>query len=246
MQAMISPPRSERQTCRAARLAVAVALALATAACNQQGQALTDGLPLNLRGTLWLRFTLAPVQPGLEPPFLRLDLGRGVPSGSELYLPDGNLNAELSTWIPQPPLEKNIFLLQFSTFSQQAQAPVTAYVKIPGTVGLWFSPQLLTTQPTSLKEMSGVSILDMLAAFWSWLLSPSSSLAYIVLGLLTAWCLSRAFKRGGEWRLWTAVFSALALLQGMVPMPYSRYSGAYSRSTRSRCCRLYCGGCDGS
>lgn len=45
MQAMISPPRSERQTCRAARLAVAVALALATAACNQQGQALTDGLP---------------------------------------------------------------------------------------------------------------------------------------------------------------------------------------------------------
>ena len=182
---------------------------------------LTDGLPLNLRGTLWLRFTLAPVQPGLEPPFLRLDLGRGVPSGSELYLPDGNLNAELSTWIPQPPLEKNIFLLQFSTFSQQAQAPVTAYVKIPGTVGLWFSPQLLTTQPTSLKEMSGVSILDMLAAFWSWLLSPSSSLAYIVLGLLTAWCLSRAFKRGGEWRLWTAVFSALALLQGMVPMPYS-------------------------
>ncbi len=182
---------------------------------------LADGLPLNLRGTLWLRFTLAPVQPGLEPPFLRLDLGRGVPAGSELYLPEGNLDAALSTWIPQPPLEKNIFLLRFSTFSQQAQVPVTAYVKIPGTVGLWFSPQLLTTPTTSLKEMSGVSILDMLAAFWSWLLSPSSSLVYIVLGLLTAWCLSRAFKRGGEWRLWTAVFSALALLQGMVPMPYS-------------------------
>lgn len=182
---------------------------------------LSDGLPLNLRGTLWLRFTLPPTQPGLEPPFLRLDLGRGVPAGAEMYLPDGNLNAALTTWIPQPPLEKNIFLLQFLGFSRQAQAPVTVYVKIPGAVGLWFAPQLLTTEAVSLKGMSGVSLLDMLAVFWSWLLAPSSSLVYIVLGVLTLWCLSRAFRRGGEWRLWTAVFSALALLQGLVPMPYS-------------------------
>lgn len=88
---------------------------------------LSGGLPLNLRGTLWLRFSLPPAQPGLEPPFLRLDLGRGAPAGSELYLPDGNLNAALTTWIPQPPLEKNIFLLQLLGFSRQAQAPVTVY-----------------------------------------------------------------------------------------------------------------------
>ena len=181
----------------------------------------SSGLPLSLKGTLWLRFTLPPAPPGLEPPFLRLDLGGDTPAGAVLYMPDGNLNATLTTWIPQAPLEKNVFLLQLLGLAHQAQSPVTIYVKIPGSVGLWFAPQLLTTQPVSLEAMSGASILDMLAVFWSWLLSPSSSLVYVVLGLCTAWCLARAFRRGGEWRLWTAVFSVLALLQGMVPMPYA-------------------------
>lgn len=182
---------------------------------------LSSGLPLSLRGTLWLRFTLPPAQPGLEPPFLRLDLGRDTPAGAVLYMPDGNLNAAMTTWIPQAPLEKNIFLLQLLGLSPQTQAPVTIYVKIPGAVGLWFAPQLLTTPPVNLEDMSGASILDMLTVFWSWLLSPSSSLVYVVLGLFTVWCLSRAFRRGGEWRLWTAVFAVLALLQGMIPMPYA-------------------------
>lgn len=44
MQAMNPLTRPEGQTRRAARLA-AIALVLALAACNQQGQALTDGLP---------------------------------------------------------------------------------------------------------------------------------------------------------------------------------------------------------
>ncbi len=182
---------------------------------------LSAGLPLNLRGTLWLRFTLPPAPAGLETPFLRLDLGRDAPAGAVLYMPDGNVNASLTTWIPQSPVEKNIFVLQLLGFSQQAQMPVTIYIKIPGAVGLWFAPQLLITQETSLKDMSGASILEMLAVFWSWLLSPSSSLVYVVLGALTVWCLARAFRRGGEWRLWTAVFSVLALLAGMVPMPYA-------------------------
>ena len=30
----------------------------------------SSGLPLSLKGTLWLRFTLPPAPPGLEPPFL--------------------------------------------------------------------------------------------------------------------------------------------------------------------------------
>ena len=182
---------------------------------------LSAGLPLNLRGTLWLRFTLPPAPAGLETPFLRLDLGRDAPAGAVLYMPDGNINAALTTWIPQSPVEKNIFVLQLLGFSQQAQMPVTIYIKIPGAVGLWFAPQLLITQEASLKDMPGASILEMLAVFWSWLLSPSSSLVYVVLGVLTVWCLARAFRRGGEWRLWTAVFSVLALLAGMVPMPYA-------------------------
>ncbi len=182
---------------------------------------LSSGLPVSLRGTLWLRFTLPPAPSGLEPPFLRLDLGWDTPAGAVLYMPDGNLNAALATWIPQAPVEKNIFLLQLLGLSHQAQAPVTIYVKIPGAVGLWFAPQLLTTPPVSLEDMSGASILDMLAVFWSWLLSPSSSLVYVVLGALTVWCLARAFRRGGEWRLWTAVFAVLIFLQGMIPMPYA-------------------------
>ncbi|MBS1180626.1 MAG: pilus biosis CpaD protein [Proteobacteria bacterium] len=44
MQAMNPLPRSDRQPFRPAKL-TAVALVLALAACNQQGQALTDGLP---------------------------------------------------------------------------------------------------------------------------------------------------------------------------------------------------------
>ena len=40
------------------------------------------GLPLRLKGTLWLRFTLPPAPPGFEPPFLRLDLGRDTPAGA--------------------------------------------------------------------------------------------------------------------------------------------------------------------
>ena len=192
---------------------------------TQENQArfspLSAGLPLNLRGTVWLRFTLPPAPAGLETPFLRLDLGTDAPAGAVLYMPDGNLNAALTTWIPQYPVEKNIFVLQLLGFSHQAQTPVTVYVKIPGAVGLWFAPQLLTTQDASLKDMSGASILEMLAVFWSWLLSPSSSLVYVVLGALTVWCLARAFRRGGEWRLWTAVFAVLALLEGMVPMPYA-------------------------
>ena len=179
------------------------------------------GLPLRLKGTLWLRFTLPPAPPGFEPPFLRLDLGRDTPAGAVLYMPDGNLNAALTTWVPQVPLEKNIFPLQLLGLAQQAQAPVTIYVKIPGAVSLWFAPQLLTVAPVSLTDMPGTSVLDMLAVFWSWLLSPSSSLVYVVLGLFTMWCLARAFRQGGEWRLWTAVFAVLTLLQGMIPMPYA-------------------------
>ncbi len=60
MQAMNPLPRSDRQPFRSAKL-TAVALVLALAACNQQGQALTDGLPADgYRSTYPIAVTDAP------------------------------------------------------------------------------------------------------------------------------------------------------------------------------------------
>lgn len=168
--------------------------------------------PLNLdkmpreTGTVWLRFTLAPKVLDARPTTYLLDMGEGVPGTPTLYLPKLNVLTDTTEWQDFTPSQRSIFLMPDAQTS-----PVTAYIKMSGMPGLWFSPMLRTPHnaATALER----------------LLRPA---VIVVLGVVMLLCLLRSLTERGEWRFWTSLYTGAALLhsvwggptllQGHVPM----------------------------
>ncbi len=160
---------------------------------------LSEGVPLDFSGTLWLRFTLAPTKNPQEEGQVVLDLSSHAPRGAVVYTPKSEpgekgpsiwqgRRADGSGMYKLPPAHKEI--------------PTSIYVRIPGTPDLWFAPALRTAENV---ETSG----DKTFLY----------LTMCLLGVLVAVCLLRAFRDGGEWRLWTAVLAALLLAQPILKIP---------------------------
>lgn len=160
---------------------------------------LSEGIPFDFAGTLWLRFTLAPAEMPLDEGQIVLDLGSHAPKGSIIYTPKSEPGATgPSIWQGRRADGSGMYKLP----SAHTESPTTIYVRIPGTPDLWFAPSLRTSDNAETSGDKTILYLTM-----------------CVLGVFTAVCLLRAFRDGGEWRLWTAVLAALILAQPILTIP---------------------------
>lgn len=148
-------------------------------------------------GIMWLRFTLAPLPQGAKPGAMLLDMGSSVPEGPVLYEPHANPLTENVEWREVVPTQRAVLLLPEAT-----SEPQTCYIRLDGLPGLWFEPMLRTPQDA--------------ANNWGSLSGTAAILALAVVMLL---CLLRGLSEKGQWRVWTALYVAVALAQAIMGMP---------------------------
>ncbi len=157
-------------------------------------------------GVTWLRFTLAPLPEGGHPQAILLDLGQDVPADSVLYEPRINPITDGLEWREVPPGDRNLLLLP-----EAGPEPRTCYIRLDGLPGIWFSPMLRTPQNA--------------ATDWTRLSHKAALLALCVVMLL---CLLRGFSEKGQWRIWTSLYVAMAIVHGFMGMPAYGSSGITS------------------
>lgn len=148
-------------------------------------------------GVTWLRFTLAPLPAGERPATMLLDMGESVPGEPVLYEPVQNSLSGALEWRETSPAQRNVLLLP-----EAGKEALTCYIRLDGLPGLWFSPTLRTPQDA--------------ATNWG---SLARTAAMLALGVVMLLCLLRGLSEKGQWRIWTALYVAVALAQGMIGMP---------------------------
>ena len=159
--------------------------------------------PLNVKalprlaGVMWLRFTLAPLPAGGRSQALLLDMGPDVPADPVLYQPALSPIADSIEWREILPTHRNVLLLP-----EPGAEAITCYIRLDGLPGIWFSPTLRTPQDA--------------ATNWG---SLSGTAALLALGVVMLLCLLRGLSERGQWRVWTALYVGVALLQGALGMP---------------------------
>lgn len=159
--------------------------------------------PLNLEkipretGTVWLRFTLAPRVLEARPSTYLLDMGEGVPGTPTLYVPKLNVLTDSTEWQDFTPSQRSIFLMPDAQTN-----PITAYIKMAGMPGLWFTPMLRTPHnaATALERLVRPAVI-------------------VVLGVVMLLCLLRGLTERGEWRFWTSLYTGAALLHSVWGVP---------------------------
>ena len=159
--------------------------------------------PLNLRdlpqdtGAVWLRFTLAGRPAEVRPATMLLDMGDGVPDTPTLFVPKFNVLSGATEWQSFTPTQRSVFLMP-----ETRAEPVTAYIRMEGLPGVWFSPVLRTPH-------NAATAMERLAR-------PAVIVALAVVMLL---CLLRGLTERGEWRVWTSLYTAAALVHAMWGIP---------------------------
>lgn len=155
-----------------------------------------EALP-RAEGVVWLRFTLAPLARDEKPATLLLDMGPSVPGTPMLYDPERNDLSGALEWRESSPAQRNVLLLP----EAQSEA-MTCYIRLDGVPGLWFAPTVRTPGDA--------------ATNWGSLARTGAMLA---LGVVMLLCLLRGVSENGQWRVWTALYVAVALAQALVGMP---------------------------
>lgn len=159
--------------------------------------------PLDVRhlphvtGVAWLRFVLDAATPGQENSAILLDMGESVPGTPTLYNPLFDTLSNAVEWRENTPTSRNVLLLPRAG----AEAQV-CFLRLDGLPGLWFSP-MLRTPHNAATDLSGLA-------------SKSALVALAVVMLL---CLLRGLSEHGQWRIWTALYVAAALVQGYFGVP---------------------------
>ncbi|WP_165177750.1 HAMP domain-containing sensor histidine kinase [Desulfovibrio sp. ZJ369] len=148
-------------------------------------------------GVTWLRFTLAPLPAGQRPATMLLDMGESVPGEPVLYEPVQNSLSGALEWRETSPEQRNVLLLP-----EAGKEALTCYIRLDGLPGLWFSPIVRTPQDA--------------ATNWD---SLARTAAMLALGVVMLLCLLRGLSEKGQWRIWTALYVAVALAQGVIGMP---------------------------
>lgn len=155
-----------------------------------------DNLP-EQEGVIWLRFTIAPLAPDARPQTFLLDMGESVPGTAVLFEPFRNELSGAQEWRENVPAQRNILLLP-----EAASEAIPCYIRMDGLPGPWFDPMIRTPQ-------NAASNLGSLA----------QNGAILALAVVMFICLLRGASEKGQWRFWTAMFVAVALLQAFLGMP---------------------------
>lgn len=159
--------------------------------------------PLDVRhlphvaGVTWLRFVLDAAAPGQENSAILLDMGESVPGTPTLYNPLFDTLSNAVEWRENTPTSRNVLLLPKAGGEAQV-----CFVRLDGLPGLWFAP-MLRTPHNAATDLSGLA-------------SKSALVALAVVMLL---CLLRGLSEHGQWRIWTALYVAAALIQGYFGVP---------------------------
>lgn len=148
-------------------------------------------------GVMWLRFTLAPLGAGERPATFLLDMGESIPGTPMLYEPERNDLSGALEWRESSPAQRNVLLLP-----EAGAEPLTCYIRLDGLPGLWFSPMVRTPADA--------------ATNWG---SLARTAAILALGVVMLLCLLRGLSENGQWRIWTALYVAVALGQALLGMP---------------------------
>ena len=151
----------------------------------------------HVTGVTWLRFVLDAAAPGQENSAILLDMGESVPGTPTLYNPLFDTLSNSVEWRENTPTSRNVLLLPRAG----AEAQV-CFLRLDGLPGLWFSPTLRTPHNAA-TDLSGLA-------------SKSALVALAVVMLL---CLLRGLSEHGQWRIWTALYVAAALVQGYFGIP---------------------------
>lgn len=148
-------------------------------------------------GTVWLRFTLSGRPAEVRPATMLLDMGDGVPDTPTLFVPKHNLLTGGTEWQTFSPSQRSVFLMP-----ETRQEPVTAYIRMDGLPGLWFSPMLRTPHnaATALERLARPAVI-------------------VALGVIMLLCLLRGLTERGEWRIWTSLYTAAALVHAVWGVP---------------------------
>lgn len=154
-------------------------------------------------GVMWLRFTLAPLQSGERPQTLLLDMGASIPGTPMLYEPERNDLSGALEWRESSPAPRNVLVLP-----EAGVEPITCYIRLDGLPGLWFSPLVRTPADA--------------ATNWG---SLARTGAILALGIVMLLCLLRWLSENGQWRVWTALYVAVALGQALLGMPEAGTAG---------------------
>ncbi len=158
-----------------------------------------------LRGTTWLRFTIASPDQSAWGRHLRLDLGSETPAGAVLYEKlQGGTDGVQGSWATHKAMDGSIFI-----FRSPSSPEAAMYVRLPGAPGLWFAPTLSNAGPAS---ASSASLAAQQSGIMQMVLTVALAAAAIVAFL-------RAFGKGGQWRVWTGVMTALSLVALRMPIP---------------------------
>lgn len=158
-------------------------------------------------GGIWLRFILSPTQEKGSTGIRLLDMGQSVPGTPVLYEPVYNPLSGAQEWRESTPAQRNILLMP-----ETGTERLTCYIHLDGLPGPWFAPVLRSPHDAATN-------LDNMA----------HSAAILALGVVMLLCLLRSLSESGQWRIWTALFVAVALLQGMIGIPASA-TGQFSLS----------------
>ncbi len=169
----------------------------------QQEEIQSKFQPLNLKdipresGSVWLRFTLAERDPRTPPQTLLLDMGNDIPATPTLYVPKYNMLTGTAQWQEYTPTQQSVFLMP-----EARSTPTTAYIRMEGMPGLWFSPTLRTPHDaaTSLERLAGPAII-------------------VALGVVMLLCLLRGLTERGQWRIWASLYTAVALFYAIWGIP---------------------------
>lgn len=157
-----------------------------------------ESLP-RVEGITWLRFTISPLPPETRPATFLLDMGQSIPGRPTLFDPEKNELSGALEWHENFPAHRNILLLP-----EEGPQPVTCYIRLDGLPGPWFSPVIRTPQNAA-----------------SNLLGLSRTGAILALAVVMLLCLLRGASEKGQWRIWTGLYVAAALLQALLGMPES-------------------------
>ena len=154
--------------------------------------------PLKAEGPVWLRLMITPPGgPAAGASRLSLNLGALPPGQTYLFMsrPPGQLGGE-NGWHAE-----RVFPHEILDMPDPGLLPVTVYIRMDETPGLWFAP--------SISARSAVQP-DVLP---SALLLPG-----LFIAAATA-CLLRAIAERVLWPLWAALFLLCALAQSLLPLP---------------------------
>lgn len=160
-------------------------------------------VPLDVRhlprvtGVTWLRFVLDAATAGHENSAILLDMGESVPGVPVLFNPLFNAYSGVVEWQETPSAPRNVLLLPKAGTDAQV-----CFLRLDGLPGLWFSPTLRTPHNAA-TDLSGLA----------------SKSALLALGVVMLLCLLRGLSEHGQWRIWTALYVAAALVQGYCGIP---------------------------